>query len=97
MSSDRDLDPNDASVLRAMLRLARHRRQASEDCLADRVGKSERAVRSSLRRLRGLGLVEIRFEAPPRLTLAGLAVAVALVARREGHGSVHSARTSRAA
>ncbi|MCL2448328.1 MAG: hypothetical protein FWD17_05225 [Polyangiaceae bacterium] len=95
-------DPSfDAKVLRAMLRVARRRQPVSDDEVGLRVGRSAREVRASLRRLRAQGLVEIRFDAPPRLTLAGLAIAVALLpprAPRSGPRRVAPAsRASRAA
>ena len=71
----------DARVLRAMLRLARRRQAADEADIAVRVGQTPGAVRASLRRLDGQGLVERRAGAAPRLTLEGLALALALLPR----------------
>jgi Mn-dependent DtxR family transcriptional regulator len=70
---------SEAMVLRAMLRLARRREAAGHEALAVRVGASSREVRAALRRLDVAGLVERRHAGPPRLTLAGLAVAVGLL------------------
>jgi predicted transcriptional regulator len=86
----------DASVLRAMLRLARRRQPAQDSELRLRVGRTAREVRASLRRLRSQGLVEIRVEAAPRLTLTGLAVAVALLPPRPRMAERRASPTSRA-
>ena len=83
-------------VLGAMLRMARHRRAADDEQLALRVGQPESAVRTSLRRLESLGLVEGRRSKPVRLTLPGFALAVALTRRRPGACTRVNA-TSRAA
>jgi Mn-dependent DtxR family transcriptional regulator len=72
----------DVMVLGAMLRLARRRKAADMGAVALRVGASQAAVRASLRRLDGSGLVERRLSEPPRLTMEGLAVAVALLPQR---------------
>jgi|GEM_PF-2197329 len=88
----------DAMVLRAMLRLARRREAADEDALAVRVGGTRGAVRGAVRRLAAGGLVARRRDGVPSLTLAGLALAVALLppgARRPGRPV--RARASRAA
>jgi Mn-dependent DtxR family transcriptional regulator len=69
----------DAMVLRAMLRLARRRQDADEAELALRVGEGPHAIRAALRRLDGLGLVERRPRGAPRLTMGGLALALALL------------------
>jgi Mn-dependent DtxR family transcriptional regulator len=69
----------DAMVLRAMLRLARRREDADESSLALRVNEPPHAVRAALRRLDDQGLVEARPGAAPRLTMGGLAVALALI------------------
>ncbi|HEX3772140.1 MAG TPA: hypothetical protein VHV30_14790 [Polyangiaceae bacterium] len=71
----------DAMVLRAMLRLARRRQGADEAEIALRVGEPASRVRAALRRLDGQGLVERRSSAPPRLTMGGLAAALALLPR----------------
>jgi hypothetical protein len=84
----------DARVLRAMLRLARRRLPAHDDQVALRVGGTTGEVRASLRRLRAGGLVETRFDEPPRLTMAGLAVAVALLPARTTQRARPSPRTS---
>lgn len=69
----------EVTVLGAMLRLARARREADVAALALRVGSSGGDVRAALRRLDARGLVERRLSAPPRLTFEGFAVAVALL------------------
>jgi Mn-dependent DtxR family transcriptional regulator len=69
----------DAMVLRAMLRLARRRQDADEAEIALRVGEGPHAIRAALRRLDGLGLVERRPRGAPRLTMGGLALALALL------------------
>jgi Mn-dependent DtxR family transcriptional regulator len=69
----------DAMVLRAMLRLARRRQAADEAEIALRVGKEPHAVRAALRRLDGQGLVERQARGAPRLTMGGLALALALL------------------
>ncbi len=69
----------DAMVLRAMLRLARRREAALEGSIAVRVRGARHEVRASLRRLEAEGLVERRPSQGPRLTMSGLAVAVALL------------------
>jgi hypothetical protein len=66
----------EATVLRAMLRLARRREAAEEEALAVRVGSDGGRLRAVLRRLEAAGLVERRPDLPPRLTMAGLAVAI---------------------
>ena len=88
----------DAMVLRAMLRLARRREAAEEDAIAVRVGGSQGKVRASLRRLEADGLVERRVRQAPRLTMAGLAIAVALLPPQQGPKSTRVApRRSHAA
>jgi DNA-binding Lrp family transcriptional regulator len=67
----------DIEVLRAMLRLARRRTEATEAELGPRVRAEPSEIRSSIRRLRVLGLIESRGSAA-RLTLEGLALSVAL-------------------
>jgi DNA-binding Lrp family transcriptional regulator len=67
----------DIEVLRAMLRLARRRTEATEAELRPRVRAEPSEIRSSIRRLRVLGLIERRGTAA-RLTLEGLALSVAL-------------------
>lgn len=69
----------EASVLRAMLRLARKRQPADDGQIAVRVGSPPRDVRAALRRLDQAGLVERLGEsrAAARLTMAGFALAVA--------------------
>jgi DNA-binding Lrp family transcriptional regulator len=75
----------DIDVLRAMLRLARRRTEATEAELGPRVRAEPSEIRSSIRRLRGLGLIERRGSAA-RLTFEGLALSVAL-ARPATHGA----------
>jgi hypothetical protein len=62
-------------VLRAALRCARHRRTGDRAALLLRVDCSEPELERALERLAGAGLV--RSADDPRLTLEGLAVAVA--------------------
>jgi hypothetical protein len=73
------------SVLRALLRLARRRAAADIDQLLVRVGGAPADLRVAMRRLEQAGLVERlpgAGEGNGRLTLSGLAVAVASVANR---------------
>jgi Mn-dependent DtxR family transcriptional regulator len=86
----------EATILRAMLRVARRREAAEEDALAVRVGGSHAEVRVAIRRLENAGLVERRPSEAPRLTLAGLAVAVGLLPGAE-HAGRSMRRASRAA
>jgi hypothetical protein len=67
----------DIEVLRAMLRLARRRVEASEAELSLRVRAEPSEIRSSIRRLRVLGVLQVQGQTP-RLTLEGLALSVAL-------------------
>ena len=86
----------DTEVLRAMLRLARRCEDATEEAIAVRIGGDDASVRAALRRLDAQGVVERRGERAPRLTMAGLAVAVALLpAKAEKTRAVR--RPSRAA
>ncbi len=88
----------DANVLRAMLRMARRRAEAEVDAVCLRVGGEARDVRRSLRRLRAAGLVEIPADRAPRLTMAGFAVAVAMLpSRRGGRARTENEASSRAA
>ena len=87
----------DGKVLRAMLRLARRHEAAEGDALAVRVGGAPRDVRASLRRLRSAGLVDIVGTGEEaRLTMAGLAAAVAMLPR-PAPGRRAPARASHAA
>jgi Mn-dependent DtxR family transcriptional regulator len=70
-------DALDAMVLRAMLRLARRRQPGEDGEIAVRVGQPPHEVRTALRRLDALGLVERRGEGDSRLTMTGFALAVA--------------------
>jgi Mn-dependent DtxR family transcriptional regulator len=67
---------DDNVVLGAMLRLARNRIEANADELFERVNLDPSLMRAALARLDAAGLVERR-AGGPRLTMAGLAVAVA--------------------
>jgi Mn-dependent DtxR family transcriptional regulator len=86
----------DAMVLRAMLRLARRRQGADEAEIALRVGEPASRVRAALRRLGGQGLVERRHGEPTRLTMEGLAVALALLPKPASAART-AQRTTRAA
>jgi hypothetical protein len=68
----------DAMVLRALLRLARRRLPADDSAVVLRVGAAPSAVDEAIDRLDARGLVERR-GTTRRLTMAGLAVAVALL------------------
>jgi len=69
----------DTRVLGAMLRLGRYRRAADDEAVALRVGGRASSARASMRRLEQAGLVDLRRgRSPARLTMAGLAVAVAV-------------------
>jgi Mn-dependent DtxR family transcriptional regulator len=87
----------DTLILRAMLRLSRRREAAEEESLVLRAAASRAAVRDSLRRLEALGLVERRVDRAPRLTMEGLAAAVALLPARAAGQARGRKRTSRAA
>jgi DNA-binding GntR family transcriptional regulator len=86
----------DAAVLRAMLRVARRREAADEEALVARVGDPGK-VRAALRRLDASGLVERRGPQAPRLTMAGLAVAVGLLPAVSSRAKRSACRSSRAA
>jgi Mn-dependent DtxR family transcriptional regulator len=87
----------DITVLKAILRLSRRREAADEDALVLRAGASPGSVRASLRRLEALGLVEQRVERGPRLTMRGLAAAVALLPVQAAKKAKATKRASRAA
>jgi len=87
----------DTEVLRAMLRLARRCDDADEEAIAVRIGGSRAAVRAALRRLDARGIIERRGERPPRLTMAGLALAVALLPPQAQKKARPARRPSRAA
>lgn len=73
----------DEMILRAMLRLARRREAATEGALELRCGGSGREVRQSIRRLEAAGLVyRSGAQGSARLTLQGLAMAIARLPRR---------------
>jgi RIO-like serine/threonine protein kinase len=71
----------DISVLRAILRLSRHRRQVDLAAITLRVAGELPELRDALRRLEQQGLV-VREPDIARLTLQGLAVAVASIPAR---------------
>lgn len=87
------------SILRALLRLSRRRALADSGSLLDRVGGTSAELRDALRRLEASGFVDRRTESDVRLTLPGLAVAVASVAgrRKKTIAQPRPARRSRAA
>jgi Mn-dependent DtxR family transcriptional regulator len=87
----------DITVLRALLRLSRRREAADTDSIVLRSGAAAASVRASLRRLEALGLVEQRLERGPRLTMQGLAAAVALLPAAAAKTAKHPKRASRAA
>lgn len=66
------------AILRAMLRISRRRATADIDTLLVRVGGTEAELRVALRALEAAGFVERRTR-DVRLTMAGLAVAVAQI------------------
>jgi Mn-dependent DtxR family transcriptional regulator len=68
----------DARVLRATYGLARRQKTVNDSAIAECLGTSLPAVRASMRRLQTAGLTETRPEGTRRLTLAGLAIALAL-------------------
>jgi Mn-dependent DtxR family transcriptional regulator len=88
---------SDALVLRSILRLARRREVADETAVALRVASSPREVRNSLRRLAASGLVERTHAGRVRLSMAGLAIAVALLPQGNAPSRRRAQRTSRAA
>ncbi len=69
---------SDLTVLRAILRCSRHRRRADMPALAARVALTPRRLRAALGRLERAGLLLLRGD-EARLTLVGLAVAVASI------------------
>jgi len=85
------------AVLRAMLRVARRREGADEEALALRVGGTRAEVRAAIRRLEAGGLVERRGAVPPRLTMAGLALAVGLLPAASRRTARSPRRSTRAA
>jgi Mn-dependent DtxR family transcriptional regulator len=87
----------DTTVLRVMLRLARRREAADIEAVALRIRGQASAVRGAIRRLQASGLVYRRGLEPPRLTLSGLAVALATLPRAAAVANNRSVRTSRAA
>jgi len=87
----------EAAVLRAMLRMARRCEAAEEEALSLRVGGPVGSLRAALRQLDAAGLVERRPGRAPRLTMAGLAVAVGLLPRGTQVRARAVGRASRAA
>jgi hypothetical protein len=85
----------EAMVLGAMLRLARRRKAADPSAVALRVRATEAEVRAALRRLDRRGLVERRLSHPPRLTMEGFAVAVALLPRHPARMALAPAARAR--
>ena len=83
------------AVLRAVLRLSRRRSPVTIHALLERVDADETAVRRALGALARSGLVQRSAEGP-RLSMAGLAIAVAIVAgpqkRRQGRATVQHPR-----
>jgi RIO-like serine/threonine protein kinase len=71
----------DISVLRAILRLSRHRRSVDQASLALRVEGEASELRAALRRLEAGGLI-VRTADTARLTMVGLAVGVASLRQR---------------
>jgi len=89
---------SDTEVLGALLRLARRRIDANEAEVALRVRAQPREVRASLRRLSASGLVDLQSRrGGARLTLEGLALAVAILPRAAVRGASVAIRASRAA
>lgn len=85
----------DAMVLRALLRLARRRLPADDEAIVVRVGAAPGDVRAAIRRLDTLGLVE---RGPTtRLTMAGLAVAIAMLPTQRAAPVPTAVRAPRAA
>ncbi len=74
----------DARVLRAMFRRTSCQKAVGRQAIAERAGASVAAIDASLDRLRAAGLAETREIGSPRLTLEGLAIAVAIGAVRPG-------------
>jgi DNA-binding IclR family transcriptional regulator len=83
---------DDDVVLGTMLRLARNRVAANPDELFERVGLNRARIRASLARLDSAGFVERRSSSGARLTMTGLAVALASRPKRN-----QNARTGRRA
>jgi Mn-dependent DtxR family transcriptional regulator len=72
----------DARVLRATFGLASRQKTVNESEIAHRLGTTATAVRASMRRLQGADLAEMRPGGSSRLTLAGLAIALAMGSAR---------------
>jgi hypothetical protein len=80
MFSTERMDPSmryDLSVLRALVRLSRKGMPATTTILSERAGGEVRHVRAALRDLERAALVVRGRDGSARLTLAGLALAVA--------------------
>jgi len=80
-----------------MLRLARRREAATEDEVALRIGGAKSQIRMSMRELASAGFIELRPGRPARLTMEGLARAVALLPGHRSHSGPRVLRASRAA
>ena len=80
------------AVLRAALRCSRHRREVSREALLLRVDCSDAELDAALRQLARDGLV--RSPSDARLTMAGLAVAVATIRPIAAETPVQRARTA---
>lgn len=87
---------HDAMILRAMLRLARRRQEGDEAAIALRAGGSGAQVRAAMRRLEARGLL-VRSADRARLTMQGLAVAVAMLPAAGSARAAASSRASKAA
>jgi Mn-dependent DtxR family transcriptional regulator len=87
-----NLESFDAKVLCVLFRLAGRRTSVSEAGIAARSGAGPAAVSASVRRLEVAGLAEGRSAACVRLTLAGLALASALVSAQAARGGVWAPR-----
>jgi predicted transcriptional regulator len=87
---------HDLLVLNALLRLSRRRTPATLSELSARVAGGPRLLRAALLRLASAGLIERQHDAPPRLTMRGLALSVALT-RCKGGSATNRATRRRAA
>jgi Mn-dependent DtxR family transcriptional regulator len=87
----------DARVLRATYGSARRQKTVNESEIAQRLGASPAVVRASMRRLQTAGLTETRPAGTQRLTLAGLAIALALRSVRTPRPRPLASRAPRAA
>jgi hypothetical protein len=85
---------NDLNVLRALSRLSRMRKNVDGEALALRAGGTVEEVRGALGRLSRAALVERSAEGV-RLTMAGLAVAVAFGPQVQASPRVATSRSRR--